>query len=87
MSYDTKCYDLANEMLDVKEYPFTTTNHVRKLAQGIQDYIEDFLGDLEYDRRQELEASKDEAIDRKMDERWSDRDEWKHEAAEQQRLK
>jgi hypothetical protein len=43
----------------------------KELAQVIQDAIEDFLGVAEYE----------------PDERGPDRDEWKHEAAAQQRLK
>ena len=90
MTYDAGCYDLANNAMDRlrDDDVLVEDKQIEKLAQTIQAAIEQFLSDLESDRQQELEAAKDAAIDRKMDEqRGPDRDEWKHEAAEWQRLK
>ena len=44
MSYDPKCYDLAEAFL--KDGGWTHTTDIEKLAQKIQDVIEDHLADL-----------------------------------------
>ena len=69
MAYDSKCYDLAEVFLDGIGSQADTDKHAPELAQGIQDYIEDFLSDLEANRLAEAEAAYDESVDRKMDER------------------
>ena len=69
MAYDRKCYDLAEAFLDGIGSQADTDKHCSRAAQGIQDYIEDFLSDLEDDRLAEAEAAYDESVDRKMDER------------------
>ena len=69
MSYGRECHELAKWFLDDPDLPIDSMKYAPKLAQGIQDYIEDFLSDLEYDRIQELEAAQDAAIERKIDER------------------
>jgi hypothetical protein len=69
VSFDTKCYELAEYFVSDREVCRGET--INELAQLIQDTIEDFLcGDEE----PEPSGSRD-------------RDEWLHEAAEQQRLK
>lgn len=68
MSYDPKCYELAEYFLD--DDPLPASANANELAQLIQDAIEDYLHVPE----PEPAGSRD-------------RDEWKHEAAEQQRLK
>lgn len=79
MSYDTRCFELAEAFLDPEECTFCSMVRevaVDKLAQGIQDYVEDFLNDPDNFPPPEP----------KFDTR-RERDEWRHEAAEQQRLK
>ena len=79
MSYDPKCWELALDFIEDIEaerkrvVPFRIT---AKLAQHIQDTIEDFLGDE--DNFPHPEPKFDTS---------RERDEWRHEAAEQQRLK
>jgi hypothetical protein len=74
MSYDTKCGELADCFLEDEK---RVTDKIRtKLAQTIQDTIEDFLNDAENFPPPEP-----------MFDTGRERDEWKHEAAEQQRLK
>lgn len=68
MSYDPKCYELAEYFFDDAPIPQRATRG--ELAQIIQDAIEDYL----HVPDSEPAGSRD-------------RDEWKHEAAEQQRLK
>lgn len=74
MSYDTKCYDLAVDFLE-ECTPVPSDDKFDKLAQVIQDAIEGFIAT-------EIDPTPQEA-----DLRGPDRNEWKHEAAEQQRLK
>jgi hypothetical protein len=69
MSFDPKCYELAEYFVSDTEICRGET--VNELAQLIQDTIEDFLT-----------ADEDEP-----DYRGADRDEWKHEAVQAQRLK
>ena len=45
MSYDTKCYALAEAFL--KDGGWTYEPDIHKLAQNIQDCIEDYVSDLE----------------------------------------
>ncbi len=71
MSYDMKCFELAEYFLD--DDPKPATANADELAQLIQDTIEGYLHVPEPEATDMLYA--------KM------RDEWKHEAAEQQRLK
>ena len=47
MSYDTKCYDLAKAWLSGTGW--TCTIDIERLAQRIQDTIEDFEADLAND--------------------------------------
>ena len=60
MSYDPKCERLARYFLvdpdpDIGVQP--TPMNVRKLAQVIQDAIEDWLGEQEQDAREREEGS------------------------------
>lgn len=71
MAFDPKCYELADYFAATDEICRPET--VNELAQLIQDTIEDFLT---ADAREE-----------EVDLRGPDRDEWRHEAAEWQRLK
>lgn len=71
MSYDPKCHELAEYFLD--DDPKPATANANELAQLIQDTIEDYLHVPEPEATEILYAKY--------------RDEWKHEAAEQQRLK
>ena len=74
MSYDTKCWELAEYFLEDEK---RVTEKIRtKLAQTIQDAIEDFLNDAENFPPPEP-----------MFDTGRERDEWRHEAAEHQRLK
>ena len=45
MSYDVKCYALAEAFLD--EAGYNNTVDKNKLAQAIQDTIEDYIVDLD----------------------------------------
>ncbi len=45
MSYDSSCYALAKEFLDDRGWSNTADYH--RLAQEIQNVIEDFVADLE----------------------------------------
>ena len=69
MSFDPKCYELAEYFLRDQT---TCERVIHALAQEIQDTIEDFSFD---------EPDEDPRHDAR------DRDEWKHEAAQAQRLK
>lgn len=69
MSYDPKCYELAEYFLDDDD-PMPATSNANELAQLIQATIEDYL-----------HVSEPEPAGSR------DRDEWKHETAEWQRLK
>lgn len=51
MSYDTKCYDLAEAFLQDSGWTHDAT--ISALAQHIQDTIEDFIVDLEEQDRVE----------------------------------
>jgi hypothetical protein len=75
MSYDPKCYDLAVDFLE-EVTPTPPDRAFDKLAQHIHDAIKDFLNDAEnfYPPEPMFDTGRD-------------RDERKHEAAEQQRLK
>lgn len=53
MSYDAKCYDLAEAFL--KEAGYDNTIDKDQLAQAIQDCIEDYLCDLDAKDVPELE--------------------------------
>jgi hypothetical protein len=44
VSYDPKCYDLAETFL--KDGGWTHTTDIHRLAQQIQDCIEDYMADL-----------------------------------------
>jgi hypothetical protein len=77
MSHDTKCYDLAEYF--VASHVECRKETVNELAELIQETIEDFLTESESD-----DPDPDRLLE---DRRERDRDEWKHEAAEQQRLK
>lgn len=44
-TYDTKCYDLAQAFL--KDGGWTYSGDIERLAQRIQDCIEDFMAELE----------------------------------------
>jgi hypothetical protein len=57
----TKTLEFAVDDIDIE------SETLRRLAQGIQDYADQFLSDLESDRQQELEAAKDAAAERKGD--------------------
>lgn len=69
MSFDTKCYELAEYFLS----DGAPENYKRELAQVIQDAIENELHSHEREHDDTCYGP--------------DRDEWKHEAAEWQRLK
>jgi hypothetical protein len=43
--YDVRCYDLAKDFL--KDGGWTHSEDIHRLAQAIQDTIEDFIADLE----------------------------------------
>lgn len=70
MSYDPKCYELAQYFVSDRELCRDET--INELAQLLQDTIEDFLT-ADYEESEPAGSR--------------DREEWKHEAAEQQRLK
>jgi hypothetical protein len=75
MAFDAKCYELAVDFLD--DAPGRVTEKIReRLAQTIQDAIEEFLQDADNFPPPEP-----------MFDSGRDRDEWKHEAAEWKRLK
>ena len=46
MSYDSQCYDLAEAFLSDIQNP-VNKDDAHKLAQDIQDVIEDYLSDVE----------------------------------------
>jgi len=49
MSYDPKCYDLAQQFLS--DHDVGTKRNVDRLAQVIQDAIEEFIAELEEEHR------------------------------------
>lgn len=79
MTYDPKCYELATYFLADRD---ATPSHkdIDAMAQSIQQTIEDCLDNVP----EPDEPDPDRMLE---DRRERDRDEWRHEAAEQQRLK
>jgi hypothetical protein len=67
MPYDSKCYELAEYFLEDVGVPVVPKETVEKLAQTIQEAVEDFLDNIEHDH--EMEALRDRETDRKIDER------------------
>ncbi len=51
MSYDPKCYELAAAFLADEDLDLQSEANRSKLAQGIQDYIEDFIAQEVEDER------------------------------------
>ena len=73
MSFDPKCYELAEYFLSDR-FHVVREKDIHELAQKIQDTVEDYDPDVD-------------PTPWEADLRGSNRDEWKHEAAEQQRIK
>lgn len=57
MSFDTKCYDLAKAFLE--QGGWTHSPDSDRLAQQIQDTIEDFIVDLEHQADRQHDEGKD----------------------------
>jgi len=79
MSYDAKCYELAEWFLDDEHSKLQTDANKARIAQRVQDVIEDEIECI----KQDADAGAEEDVQPG----YRDRDEWRHEAVEAQRLK
>ena len=78
MSYDAKCYELAEWFLDDEPLALQTEANKARIAQVVQDYLENEITCIKQDM--DSGAEEDDCSGK-------DRDEWRHEAIEAQRLK
>lgn len=87
MSYDTKCHEIAEFFMLDEAMALQTPANLARIAQRVQDCIEDEIECIKQDADDAAAAAKDD-YDEDDDPRFGKhRDEWRHEAAEAQRLK
>jgi hypothetical protein len=69
MSYDPKCYDLAEAFLEDEDDKLNTAANIDRIAQRIQDNIEDEILRIRQDADYAIEAAKDSKWQALLDER------------------
>jgi len=85
--FDPHCYELAESFLCEEPEELQTEQNKARIAQRIQDCIEDEIECIKQDLDDAREAAKDEYNENDDPRFGKHRDEWRHEAAEAQRLK
>ena len=69
MSYDQKCYDLAEYFMDDEPLKLQTDKNKARIAERVQDCIEDEILCIKQDADSAIEAAKDAYWDAKIDEK------------------
>lgn len=87
MAYDPKCHEIAVRFLD-DEPDFLNNVNIARIAQRVQDAIEDEIDCIKQDAEDARNATKEE-YDEDHDPRFNSRhrDEWRFEAEQARRLK
>lgn len=85
MSYDKKCFELAESFLDDHPHLRDRDGRAPKLAQHIQDAIETWIAAWESDDADELQGAREAYADEKRERRIEEEMEARREAADLRR--